>query len=280
MNAKHSAKMSPQARTTGSGEAAPPHAKRKRKSKPPPLASAWTARYALGAYVLVVAVAGAAAAALSSHELRLGLGIILVDVVMIATLVPLRRADRVTARSLGLRPSASVRSVGLVLLAVLVVIIVGGIWDHHAASQQPATPVLASPGEDTATAILGGFAAVVCAPVVEEIFFRGLLYRSLRNRMGIVRAAVLAGILFGAAHATTYPLHSLPPKMVFGVVACLVYEYSGSLYPCIALHSFVDGAAFELAISHNDRLVLFVFLALGASLLVYGGARRRRALAG
>lgn len=249
----------------------------RRKPRPAPRVSGWTARYALHAYLVVVGAGAAAAIALPARELRVGIGVIVVDVVMIATLIPLRRSRGLSASELGLRSSPPVKSVGLVVLAVVVLVVVTSIWDRGMLAHQPVTPVLATMHEDVLVQILGGAAAAVCAPVVEEIFFRGLLYRSFRSRMNIGSATVLAGALFGLAHATTYPLHTLPLKVAFGVIACLLYEYTGSLYPCIALHSFVDFTAFEFAISGRDRVALPVFLVLGASVLLYGGIRRTRA---
>jgi len=48
--------------------------------------------------------------------------------------------------------------------------------------------------------LLGPF-LVVGAPVVEEVFFRGLLQRSLVRRAGAGPGIVLAALLFGLAHA-------------------------------------------------------------------------------
>ena len=74
----------------------------------------------------------------------------------------------------------------------------------------------------TIDTILIGAGVSVSAPVIEEIFFRGLLYRALRNRMSILPAALIAGFVFGAVHGMAYPLNTLPPRMVFGVMACLL----------------------------------------------------------
>lgn len=53
--------------------------------------------------------------------------------------------------------------------------------------------------------------------------------------------------MFGAAHGLAYPVDTLPPRMVFGLITCLLYERTGSLYPSIALHGLIDGAAFAAA---------------------------------
>lgn len=42
--------------------------------------------------------------------------------------------------------------------------------------------------------------AVVGAPIIEEIFFRGLLLQSLRSRLSPAAAIVVQGVIFGACH--------------------------------------------------------------------------------
>lgn len=102
---------------------------------------------------------------------------------------------------------------------------------------------------------------------------RGLLYRALRNRLNVAPAALIDGLLFGAIHATTYPLDTLPPRIAFGAVTCLLYERTGSLLPGIALHCFIDAAGFEAAITGHNYIVNEGFLALGTLLLVYSATR-------
>jgi membrane protease YdiL (CAAX protease family) len=105
---------------------------------------------------------------------------------------------------------------------------------------------------------------------VEEIFFRGLLYRSLRNRLAIWPAALIAGAMFGLVHIASYPVDTLPVKAAFGVSACLLYERTGSLLPGIGLHSFVDASSIDVSLTGNDLIVLGSFLCLTVVLLVRG----------
>ena len=126
----------------------------------------------------------------------------------------------------------------------------------------------------TTSIVLAGIAACVGAPVVEEIFFRGLLYRSLRNRLSVAPACLLAGAIFGVLH-WQYPLVVRPELAFFGVVACLLYERTGSLLPGIALHSVIDASGFEYALTGRVIVVVSVFLLLAVALLLR--ARRPRA---
>jgi membrane protease YdiL (CAAX protease family) len=90
---------------------------------------------------------------------------------------------------------------------------------------------------------------IVVAPLTEEIFFRGFLYRILRGRMGLWPALVINGALFGAIHLTSGGPLAVALIAPLGFLLCLIYERSGSLYPCIALHALnnalVSAAEFE-----------------------------------
>jgi membrane protease YdiL (CAAX protease family) len=97
------------------------------------------------------------------------------------------------------------------------------------------------------TAGLVAVAIFVCAvaPICEEFFFRGFIFGALRNiplRVGRVDggpwvAAVITGILFGAVHTSSASPQYLIPLGFLGFVLCLVRWRTGSLYPCMALHS-------------------------------------------
>ncbi len=76
---------------------------------------------------------------------------------------------------------------------------------------------------------------VVAAPVSEEVCFRGMLYGGLREKLPRFAAALIGGLVFGGLHALT-GLSAVPPLMVFGVVLCLLYEKTGSIWPGIMLH--------------------------------------------
>jgi hypothetical protein len=102
-------------------------------------------------------------------------------------------------------------------------------------------------GATHSTAALVAAALFVCAiaPMCEEFFFRGFVFGALRNiplRVGRIDggpwiAAVLTGILFGLAHTGSASSQYLIPLGFLGFVLCIVRWRTGSLYPCMALHS-------------------------------------------
>jgi membrane protease YdiL (CAAX protease family) len=94
-------------------------------------------------------------------------------------------------------------------------------------------------GADTNTALLiaGALVVIVVAPICEELFFRGFLYRVLRLRLPFWFAAVIDGVLFGIVHGTSTPISALPILAALGIVFCWVYERTGTLFATIALHA-------------------------------------------
>jgi membrane protease YdiL (CAAX protease family) len=83
---------------------------------------------------------------------------------------------------------------------------------------------------------------VIAAPISEEICFRGMLYGGLRERLPRLAAALIAGLIFGGLHALT-GVTAVPPLIFFGFVLCLLYEKTGSIWPCILLHMLNNSVA-------------------------------------
>lgn len=108
----------------------------------------------------------------------------------------------------------------------------------------PSQPIL--PDEPNAGQIaLGGFAALVAAPVAEEIFFRGFLFGALRRRFRFAVAAALSGAVFGVFHVI--PL-LIPVMILVGVGLAYIYERRGSLFASIAAHSAFNVLGYTLIV--------------------------------
>jgi membrane protease YdiL (CAAX protease family) len=89
-------------------------------------------------------------------------------------------------------------------------------------------------------------AATVGAPLLEELLFRGLLFRSLRRPLGVASALVLSGIFFGALH----PLANVVPVGFLGIVLAGIFATSRqrSLVASIAGHATFNGSQLLLAL--------------------------------
>ncbi len=184
------------------------------------------------------------------------------------SLLPLKRRRGLSSDDLGLRPTPVGRAIALVIGALVAYLAVVFVWGARVHPTKSADILAGVKSESTFNVVLAVIAAAFVAPIVEEIFFRGFLYRTLRNRFPVVPAALLGGAVFGLAHAPSYPASTLPIKAAFGVIACLLYEGTGSLLPGIALHSFVDASVIDAALTGNVWIVLAATFALTTVLVI------------
>jgi membrane protease YdiL (CAAX protease family) len=91
----------------------------------------------------------------------------------------------------------------------------------------------------------------VIAPVIEELLFRGLLFRALEKRYGLLVGALAAGLVFGGMHPQL-PF-GFPPLFVLGVGLCYVYRISGSIVPGILIHAMNNTLALAMALAAAGR---------------------------
>jgi membrane protease YdiL (CAAX protease family) len=82
--------------------------------------------------------------------------------------------------------------------------------------------------------------AVAMAPFLEEIFFRGFLFRGFAKSWGWVWGAVVSATVFSLAHLQ---LSIFVPLFALGFVLAWVYKRTGSLWTSIALHAVFNSIA-------------------------------------
>jgi membrane protease YdiL (CAAX protease family) len=93
--------------------------------------------------------------------------------------------------------------------------------------------------EDPMVLGLMGFAAVVVAPLCEELLFRGFLYPVAKKFTGPWLAAFSSALFFASAHGN---LSALLPLFILGLLLVLIYEKTGSLWAPIAVHFCFNSA--------------------------------------
>jgi membrane protease YdiL (CAAX protease family) len=97
--------------------------------------------------------------------------------------------------------------------------------------------------------------AVLLAPVVEELVFRGGLFRFLRGRSPHWVALVLPALVFASLHVnykTLEGLITLAPLTAFGIIFSLAYERTGRIAVVMIAHALF-----------NLHTVVFLVLGLG-----------------
>jgi uncharacterized protein len=156
----------------------------------------------------------------------------------------------------GLRRAPLWRTLGWAALGMLAFYVLAAVYalivDPQA--EQDVTDSLGA-GDGKVGLIAAGIMVIVVAPFVEEVFFRGFFYRALRTRYSIALAAVVNGLVFGVIHFGfdgAEGLLILPPLALLGVIFCLVYERTGSLWSVVGMHAFNNTIAFAAATEDYD----------------------------
>jgi membrane protease YdiL (CAAX protease family) len=80
--------------------------------------------------------------------------------------------------------------------------------------------------------------AVVTAPLIEEIVYRGVIYSSVEGLMGKGAAVTFVTLLFALVHAPQYwgSIASLTAILSLSFVLTLLRAWTGKLLPCVVTH--------------------------------------------
>lgn len=91
----------------------------------------------------------------------------------------------------------------------------------------------------------------IIGPIVEEVFFRGLLLTVFSQKLNMVLSVVFSSLAFGLMHAQTSvqsTLYMVAVTSVLGAVFALMRLYTGRLGTSIVAHVFFNGANMTLAL--------------------------------
>jgi len=170
------------------------------------------------------------------------------DIVFVLTAIMFAQFGGRTVRSwqFGFRPTPLRRAVGLAALTIVAFLIFSAIWVVALNVKEEDTKLLNALGTNETALLLAASALLttVIAPICEETLFRGYIFAALSKWRGWIPGAILTGVLFGAVHVGSAPVEDLVPLGVLGFALCFLYRRTGSLYPCIAVHSLNNSFAF------------------------------------
>ena len=152
------------------------------------------------------------------------------------------RKYRVGWEALGFRPFDPAIGCSLIVGLLLVSFGVNAVWTgvlgrFHLQVQPNILPIF---GGGAVGLLIAWLAAGVVAPLVEESFFRGFVFPAFRERFGFRKAALLNGLFFGLVHFTPT---AFVPLFVLGVLLCVLYQATNSLWPPILMHSTMNTLA-------------------------------------
>ncbi len=90
---------------------------------------------------------------------------------------------------------------------------------------------------------LSWFAIVIAAPIFEEVFFRGFMFRGIEaSALGNIGAIGITAFTWAAMH-TQYDAYGLATVFVLGLLLGLARAVTGSLYLTTAMHMVTNAIA-------------------------------------
>lgn len=110
-----------------------------------------------------------------------------------------------------------------------------------------------------------GVTAVILAPIVEELAFRGIILNRFRAKWGISRAVILSSILFGVLHMKL----AIIGAVTLGICLALIYIKTENILLSITVHFL-----------NNLFAVSFMFLPSGPSRSIEGFTLREARIMG
>lgn len=153
---------------------------------------------------------------------------------------------------------------GLVLFsAVMLILLVFRVYDPS--------------GWGTMSQLARGFVLAALAGIVEEILFRGLLFRLSAKLIGTWGALALTAALFGAAHAANRGAtlgSSIAIAVEAGILLGASYSATTRLWLPIGLHvgwNFTEGSLFGMTLSGNKMASGLIGGSLSGPRILTGG---------
>lgn len=84
-------------------------------------------------------------------------------------------------------------------------------------------------------------AAVVAAPIFEELIFRGIILDGFLRNYSKWPAIIMSSLIFGVAHLNPW---QFVVAFLLGIFLGWIYYRTRSILPCIAIHVFANGSSF------------------------------------
>ena len=188
-----------------------------------------------------------------SIQSLLGLAGVAAVIAVVSSMIPLWERLGVAAKAQNVRKC--LYFLPMLLLAT------GNVWDGFEAHY-------------TGASLWYAIGSMALVGFVEEMVFRGFLFRALLRKDGPRTAVIVSAVTFGIGHivnllagmATAENLMMILFAVAWGFVFTMVYYKSGSLWLCILVHAVVDVLSMVAA-----ETVWGSWLYIGAT-VVLGGA--------
>jgi len=81
------------------------------------------------------------------------------------------------------------------------------------------------------------------APLVEELFFRGIVYSWIRRSQSVPVAVLVSAVLFASMHGFLSPV-----QLIGGIAFAVIYEWRGSIWAAYVLHCLANAGIWLMSL--------------------------------
>lgn len=101
---------------------------------------------------------------------------------------------------------------------------------------------------DSSVIILNAIGAIIFAPIMEELAFRGILFNRLKIRVGIIPAMIISSFIFAIGHE----FGGITSAFLFGICMCILYLKTDNILIPMSVHFLNNVVATVLNVSGID----------------------------
>ena len=118
---------------------------------------------------------------------------------------------------------------------------------------------------DSSVIILDAIGAIIFAPIMEELIFRGVLFNRLKITTGIIPAMIISSFIFAIGHE----VGGIISAFLFGVCMCILYLKTDNILIPMSVHflnnlvaTILEITGLDMAISQMPLLIPSLILSI------------------
>lgn len=101
---------------------------------------------------------------------------------------------------------------------------------------------------DSSVVVLDAIGAIIFAPIIEELVFRGVLFNRMKIRVGILPAMIISSFIFAIGHE----FGGMTSAFLFGICMCMLYLKTDNILIPMSVHFINNVVATVLNITGLD----------------------------
>ena len=212
----------------------------------------WSIKEVVFIFLVIFGVSGISILAISSLKFELAILALVIDVIFFVTTLWIfsffLKKKKISWEEFGFG-KIKIKWLALSFLCILLILILGGLLSRWASNLLGVSNETVSFLKDVSSGKLWldilnfKLMGVMIIPFAEELIFRGLIFRYIRQKKSFLFSAILSSLLFGVLH---FNLAAIPFLVTLGFVNAFVLERSKSMFYPILIHGMVNSFATTL----------------------------------